>query len=223
MHESETPKPRNPMPVIVGALALGVLAGAAVLYVKAQGSGNQAVATQTSCAFDKAQAEALNAAAKGEAAAMLATEEPQPLGDLAFKDPDGKAKSLADFAGRTVLLNLWATWCVPCREEMPALDALQGAAGSGKFEVVAVNVDTGSGEKPKRFLEEIKVSKLAFYQEPDLELFNSLKKRGLVLGLPVTLLVGPDGCLRAAMNGPAKWDSPDARNFIDAALKVTGT
>jgi thiol-disulfide isomerase/thioredoxin len=122
-----------------------------------------------------------------------------------------------------VLLNLWATWCVPCREEMPALDALQGAAGSGKFEVVAVNVDTGSDEKPKRFLEDIKVSKLAFYQEPDLELFNNLKKRGLVLGLPVTLLVGPDGCLRAAMNGPAKWDSPDARTFIDAALKVTGT
>jgi thiol-disulfide isomerase/thioredoxin len=223
MPESETPKSRSPLPVIAAALALGVIAGAAVLYVKAQGSGNQAADAQTSCPFDKTKAEALNAAAKGEVAAMLATDEPQPLGDLAFNGPDGKPKTFADFSGRTVLLNLWATWCVPCREEMPALDALQGAAGSGKFEVVAVNVDTGSDEKPKRFLEDIKVSKLAFYQEPDLELFNNLKKRGLVLGLPVTLLVGPDGCLRAAMNGPAKWDSPDARTFIDAALKVTGT
>jgi thiol-disulfide isomerase/thioredoxin len=223
MPESDTPKSGNPLPVIAAALALGVLAGAAVLYVKAQGSGNQVAALEKACPFDAAKAEALNGAAKGEVAAMLATDEPLPLGDLAFNGPDGKAKTLADFSGRTLLLNLWATWCVPCREEMPALDALQGAAGSGKFEVVAVNVDTGSDEKPRRFLEEIKISKLALYQEPDLELFNSLKKRGLVLGLPVTLLVGPDGCLRAAMNGPAKWDSSDARNFIDVALRLAGT
>ncbi len=223
MPETEKPKSRNLPLLTAAALALGVLAGAAVLYVNAQGSGNQQADAQSSCPIDKTIAGALNAAAKGEVAAMLATDEPQPLGDLAFNGPDGKLKTLADFSGRIVLLNLWATWCVPCREEMPALDALQGAAGSDKFEVVAVNVDTGSDEKPKRFLEEIKVSKLAFYQEPGLALFNSLKKRGLVLGLPVTLLVGPDGCLRAAMNGPAKWDSPDALSFIDAALTGTGT
>jgi hypothetical protein len=78
MPESETPKSRSPLPVIAAALALGVIAGAAVLYVKAQGSGNQAADAQTSCPFDKTKAEALNAAAKGEVAAMLATDEPQP-------------------------------------------------------------------------------------------------------------------------------------------------
>jgi thiol-disulfide isomerase/thioredoxin len=222
MPESETPKFRKPLIVISAALALGVLAGAAVLYVNGQRSGNQAADAKASCPFAAAKAKTLNAAAKGEVAAMLATEEPQPLGALAFNGPDGKGKTLADFSGRTVLLNLWATWCVPCREEMPALDALQGGASSDKFEVVAVNVDTGSDEKPKRFLGEIKVAKLGFYHDPELELFNDVKKRGLALGLPVTLLIGPDGCLMAGMNGPAKWDSPDARAFVEAALKANG-
>jgi thiol-disulfide isomerase/thioredoxin len=218
MPEPSLPKARSPYLVIGAALALGVLAGAAVLYVKGQGSGNQVVALETACPFDAAKAEALNAAAKGEVAAMLASDEPQLLKSLTFKGPDGKPKNLAEFSGRTVLLNLWATWCVPCREEMPALDRLQGAAGSGKFEVVAVNVDSGSDEKPRRFLEEIKVSKLAFYHEPELVLFNDLKKRGLVLGLPVTLLIGADGCLKAAMNGPAAWDSADAKTYLNLAI-----
>jgi len=218
MPEQSALKARSPLMVVGAALALGVLAGAAVLYVKGQGSGNQVVALETACPFDAAKAEALNAAAKGEVAAMLASDEPQSLQALPFNGPDGKPKTLADFSGRTVLLNLWATWCVPCREEMPALDQLQGSAGSNKFEVVAVNVDTGSDEKPRRFLEEIKVSNLAFYHEPELALFNDLKKRGLVLGLPVTLLVGPDGCLRSVMNGPANWDSDDAIAFVNAAV-----
>jgi thiol-disulfide isomerase/thioredoxin len=217
MPESSTPKTRSPFRIIGAALAFGVLAGAAVLYVKGQGSGNQVVALEKACPFDAVKAEALNAAAKGEVAAMLPSEEPQLLTALAFNGPDGKPRTLAEFSGRTVLLNLWATWCVPCREEMPALDRLQGAAASDKFEVVAVNVDTGSDEKPRRFLEEIKVGKLAFYHEPELALFNDLKKRGLVLGLPITLLLGPDGCLRATMNGPALWDSADALAFIEAA------
>lgn len=223
MSETAEPKSRKALAIVSAALVLGALAGAAVLYVKAQGSGNQLATLEKACPFDAGQAEALNAAAKGEVAAMLAAEEPQELTGLAFSGPDGKQRTLADFSGRTVLLNLWATWCVPCREEMPALDALQGAAGSQEFEVVAVNVDTGTDEKPKRFLSETNVSKLIFYHEPDLALFNDLKKRGLVLGLPVTLLIGPDGCLRAVMNGPAKWDGPDARGFVDAALKEFGT
>ena len=222
MTETETPKPKSPMKIIAAALALGVLAGAAVLYVKGEGSGNAAVAEAGACKVNEALAASLNEAAKGDVAAMLPTGEPQSLASLAFNGPDGKPKTLADFKGRTVLLNLWATWCVPCREEMPALNALQSSAGSEKFEVAAVNVDTGDDEKPKAFLSEIGVDKLAFYQEPTLSLFNDLKKRGLVLGLPVTLLVGPDGCLAAAMNGPAEWGGADARGFVDAALKGFG-
>jgi thiol-disulfide isomerase/thioredoxin len=223
MTETETPKPQNTLKIIAAALALGVLAGAAVLYVKGQGSGNAAAADAGGCRIDEELAAALNTAAKGDVAAMLPAGEPQSLSTLAFNGPDGKAKTLADFKGKTVLLNLWATWCVPCREEMPALNALQSGAGSEKFEVAAVNVDTGSDEKPKAFLGDIGVDKLTYYQEPTLTLFNDLKKRGLVLGLPVTMLVGPDGCLAAAMNGPAEWGGADARAFVDAALKGLGS
>jgi thiol-disulfide isomerase/thioredoxin len=223
MTQTQTPRPKSPMKIIAAALALGVLAGAAVLYVNGQGSGNAAVADAGGCKIDEATVASLNAAAKGDVAAMLPASEPQSLSTLAFNGPDGKPRTLADFKGKTVLLNLWATWCVPCREEMPALNALQAGAGSDKFEVAAVNVDTGDDEKPKAFLSEIGVDKLAFYQEPTLALFNDLKKRGLVLGLPVTMLVGPDGCLAAAMNGPAEWGGADARGFVDAALKGLGS
>ena len=136
---------------------------------------------------------------------------------LAFNGPDGKQMSIADFKGRTVLLNLWATWCVPCREEMPALDALQAKAGDSAFEVVAVNVDTDATGKRERFLTETGIKSLKDYSEPTMALFNASKKQGLALGLPVTLLIGKDGCLLSAMNGPANWAGADALKLIETA------
>ena len=125
--------------------------------------------------------------------------------------------TLADRSGKTVLLNLWATWCFPCREEMPALNALQKELGSDKFEVMAVNVDTGDDTKPKKFLAETGIDALGYYRDNTLSLFNELKTRGLALGLPVTLLIDADGCLLAHMNGPANWASDDAKKLIAAA------
>src|SRR5690606_29760477 len=113
---------------------------------------------------------------------------------------------------------LWATWCAPCRAEMPALDALQERMGSEAFEVVAVNVDTGDDAKPKKFLAETGVKSLGYYRDNTLDLFNDLKKRSLALGLPVTLLIDRDGCLLAHMNGPAEWGGADAAKLIEAAL-----
>jgi len=101
---------------------------------------------------------------------------------------------------------------------MPALDTLQKEMGSDEFEVVAVNVDTGDDTKPKKFLAETGVTNLGYYRENTLSLFNELKKRGLALGLPVTLLVDRDGCLIANMNGPAEWASEDARALVRAAI-----
>ena len=89
--------------------------------------------------------------------------------DLTFKDAAGRERTLAEWRGRTVLLNLWATWCVPCRKEMPALDALQGELGGPNFEVVAVNIDTRDPEKPLAFLKEIGVTHLAYYSDPERE------------------------------------------------------
>ncbi len=138
--------------------------------------------------------------------------------DSVFISPEGKRVRLADFRGKPVLLNLWATWCAPCRAEMPALDALQKEKGGNAFEVVAVNVDTGDDTKPKKFLKEIGVETLGFYRDPTIALFNEAKTRGLALGLPVTMLIDAEGCLIAHMNGPAEWSSPDAKRLVDAAL-----
>jgi len=184
------------------------------------GSGNggegSLVASAGACEGAVTKVKSVAAFSKGEVAAMVAAEPPRPL-DLSFKGPDGQDLKTADFAGKTVLLNLWATWCGPCREEMPALNTLQKEMGGADFEVVAVNIDTGSDEKPKAFLAEYGVDALGYYRDSSMGVFNALKKEGLAFGLPVTLVMDKQGCLISAMNGPAAWDSPDAKALIAAA------
>jgi thiol-disulfide isomerase/thioredoxin len=119
-----------------------------------------------------------------------------------------------DLKGKAVLLNLWATWCVPCREEMPALNALEKEAGANNFEVVTVNIDTGDDEKPKTFMSEYGIDSLKLYRDSSMGVFNALKKEGLAFGLPATLLIDDQGCLLASMNGPAAWDSNDAKALV---------
>ena len=149
---------------------------------------------------------------------MLAAHPPRSLKSLAFNGPEGQPMSIADLGGKVVLMNLWATWCAPCREEMPALDALQAAKGSDGFEVVAVNVDRGDDEKPKAFLQETGIQSLGYYRDSSMKIFNDLKSQSLALGLPATLLIDEEGCLLAHMNGPAEWASPDAIRLIDTVL-----
>ncbi|MGQ2904323.1 MAG: thiol:disulfide interchange protein TlpA [Neoaquamicrobium sediminum] len=210
--------------LITLAIVAGVTVGAIGVYVMGAPSGNnpQQVASldaDTAACQAKAETlEAVDAAARGEVAAILAANPPQSVKDLAFNAPDGSPMALADLSGKTLLVNLWATWCAPCREEMPALNQLQKDMGSDTFEVVAVNVDTGGDEKPKRFLEETKVDALGYYRDSTLGLFNELKRRGLALGLPVTLLVDDEGCMIGHMNGPAEWASDDAKRLIEAAM-----
>lgn len=210
--------------LIALAIAAGMSAGVLGVYLFGAPSGNNAqeVAAADSgavaCPARDAKTAAVDTAARGEVAAMLATKPPVSLKDLAFNAPDGTPMSVADLSGKTLLINLWATWCAPCRHEMPALDQLQQDMGGDAFEVVAVNVDTGGDEKPKAFLSEIGVDALGYYRDSTLALFNDLKRRGLAFGLPVTLLVDSEGCLLAHMNGPAEWASPDAKALIEAAM-----
>ncbi|MCV3207629.1 TlpA family protein disulfide reductase [Mesorhizobium sp. YC-39] len=216
------PAPR----LILAALVAGVLAGAVAVYVSESGSGNNAPAEvaaggskdDIACAAKADRAKKVAAAATGQVAALLPADPPQSLKSLAFNGPDGKPMTLADHAGKTVLLNLWATWCAPCRAEMPALDALQKDKGSDAFQVVAVNVDAGDDAKPKKFLSDIGVEGLGFYRDATMALFNDVKTRGLALGLPVTMLIDGEGCLIAHMNGPAEWSSPDAKRLVETAL-----
>lgn len=212
--------------LIILAAAAGMIAGGVAVYVRGGLSGNDGPDMADVSEADKAceakadAAKAIAAKATGDVAALLPADPPQSLATLAFNGPDAKPMSLKDFTGRTVLLNLWATWCAPCRAEMPALDALELEMGGESFEVVAVNIDTGDDTKPKKFLEETGVATLGYYRDATLGVFNDLKKRGLALGLPVTLLIGPDGCLLAHMNGPAEWSGEDAKRLVEAALNT---
>ena len=138
---------------------------------------------------------------------------------LAFQDAGGQADTLADWRGRTVLVNLWATWCVPCRKEMPALDALQGKLGGPQFEVVAVNIDTRNLDKPKTWLQDVGVSELAYYADPSAKVFQDLKVVGKAIGMPTTLLIDPNGCEIGSLAGPAEWASDDGVKLITAALQ----
>lgn len=212
---------RSVLGIVAAAVVAGLIVGAVAVYVTNRPSGNdqQAASGAASCTAALQRSAAIDKAATGAVAAMLAATEATSLDGLAFKAPGGADLSLADFSGKTVLLNLWATWCAPCREEMPALDALQKQKGGDDFEVVAVNIDRGAEDKPKKFLTDIKVESLAFYRDDTMGIFNDLKRRALAVGLPVTILIDEKGCMLANMNGPADWASDDAIRLIDVALK----
>ncbi len=150
--------------------------------------------------------------------AAFQTLDPKDLTALPYDGVAPAAKTLEDFKGRLILLNLWATWCAPCRVEMPALASLQERFGSEDFSVVAVSIDDKDRNNPETFLERAGAANLDYFREPTLSLFNSLRAEGLAQGMPTTLLVGPDGCAAGVLHGAAAWDSADADNLIQAAI-----
>ncbi len=200
-------------------IALGVAVGAAFGLAAVYGiSAMQRNPTEAACRPAAETAKRLAPLARGEVAAVGIASDPKRLPELAFTDPEGKPRSLADFQGKTVLFNLWATWCVPCRKEMPALDALQARLGSDKFEVVAVNIDTRNLDKPKAWLQEVGIKQLGYYADPSAKVFQDLKAVGKAFGMPTTLLIDPQGCELGTLAGPAEWASDDAIKLIEAAL-----
>ncbi len=207
-----------PTKLVAIAAVAGIVAGAAAVYVKQTMSGNAVeTADAARCEGSVARAEAITPYLKGDVAAMIPVGEPKLIDGLTFQDKEGTPMTLANFANKTVLINLWATWCVPCREEMPALNNLQEATGGETFQVLAINIDTGDVEKPQTFLEETGVDALGLYRDASMGVFNQLKREGLAFGLPVTLLVDGKGCLLGSMNGPAVWDGADAKALVMAA------
>lgn len=171
------------------------------------------------CEAAEPLAVALKPLAKGEVAALQIPSQPARLRDLAFKLPDGRETTLSAFRGRAVLVNLWATWCAPCRHEMPALDRLQQKFGGPDFEVVTINIDTRNTEKAAVFLDEIGVKSLTLYADPTAKIFQDLKSVGRAFGMPTTILLDKNGCELAYLAGPAEWSSPDAFAFIGRALE----
>jgi len=201
-------------------LALAGVAGASVgalaVYFMAAGDGN--LALDPNCAPAVTVVKRMAPLARGEVAAFRVADPPEKLENLAFKGPDAANLTLAAFTGKTVLVNLWATWCVPCRIEMPALDRLQAARGGDRFQVVAVNVDLKNSERARAFLDETGVKNLAFYSDPTNSSLAKMKQRGLAFGLPTTLLFDGKGCRLGVLTGPAAWDSPDSNALLDAAI-----
>ena len=212
---TENSKRTRRLAIAGGAVALAVAAAAGVLYGKASPPGKAVADCPAASAVRSAQLAPL---ARGEIAALAVARSPKRATPVAFDGPDGRKLTLEDFRGRALVLNLWATWCVPCRAEMPALDRLQAKAGAPDFEVVAINVDTARLERREAFLNQIGVKSLTHYADPSADAFESLRLAGKALGLPTSLLIGPDGCELAVMAGPAQWDSGDAAKLVTAMI-----
>jgi thiol-disulfide isomerase/thioredoxin len=202
--------------VAAGSLA-GVAIGLAAVYGITTFLGNRAGDAQ--CAPAVATAGRVAPLARGEVAGLVVASRPLRLPDLAFRDASGSERHLAEWRGRTVLLNLWATWCIPCRKEMPALDELQAKLGGPPFEVVAINIDTRDANKPRAWLKEVGIARLDYYTDASARVFQDLKLVGRAIGMPTTILVDPAGCEIGTIAGPAEWASEDALQLVRAALK----
>ncbi len=213
-----SPKPRDPIQ------RRRLLTAAALLLTLAVLGGVYGIGHLRSNPADGACRQAVETASRiaplvhGEVAALAVAHTPFSIPNLAFKDSAGHARTLADWRGRTVLLNLWATWCVPCRREMPALDTLQARLEGPNFEVVAVNIDTRDPEKPLAFLKEVGVTHLAYYSDQSAQVFEDLKTAGKAFGMPTTLIVDRQGCEIGDMAGPAEWSSDDGVKLVSAVL-----
>lgn len=140
---------------------------------------------------------------------------PRPLAAVSFQDGAGRKLALADFKGRVVLLNVWATWCSPCRQEMPTLDRLQSKLGSKDFEVVALSIDRDGPGVVRKFFDEIGVRNLTLYVDPTMKAQSKLE----LIGVPATLLIDREGREVARYTGVAEWDRPEV---IDTIERYTG-
>ena len=217
----ETPSPRaaatRRIPLAIGAVMVGGLIGYAA--VSGFGGLKRGSSGDSACNGAVDLARKIAPLAQGEVAALTMATAPVKLPDLAFEDADCKPKKLSDWRGKTVLVNLWATWCVPCRKEMPALDSLQTKLGGKDFEVVAINIDTRDPEKPKNFLKDANLTRLGYFSDTKAKVFQDLKNIGKALGMPTSVLIDGQGCEIGTVAGPAEWASDDAIALIKAAVK----
>lgn len=182
----------------VGVLVLAALTVASVIYI---GGDTPSRAPTTS---DKQ-------AAITSSRSFVIHDAPQPLPEIAFEDGNGQALTLADFNGKTVLLNIWATWCAPCREEMPTLDALEAQLGGPGFEVVPLSVDRAGSAVVRRFYTEIGIQHLNLYIDASMQASFKLA----AVGLPTTLLIDAEGRELGRLVGPAEWDTPEMIAFVN--------
>lgn len=186
---------------IVIAALIGV---AAVLYVIGAAS------------FKPKQAADLSDLKRGALVKLVFPQEPTPAPDVAFTGPDGKPVTLADFRGQVVVMNLWATWCPPCKVEMPTLAKLQAAYAVQPMQVVAITVDKDQDMNLVR--QELAANQpLKLYRDPGYKVAFGLKPRAQ--GFPTTVIYDRKGIERARLSGAADWSSPEARELVERLLR----
>jgi thiol-disulfide isomerase/thioredoxin len=215
-----TDQRRSRAPLFAALAVAGAAIGATVVYMQGGANRNLSEADRA-CTGAVAAARPIAGLTAGDPtglAALTGATRGLIVPALSLADGEGRPKTLEAWRGRWVLLNLWATWCVPCRKEMPTLDALQAALGGPDFEVVALNIDTRDPKKPRDFLTEIGVTRLAYYADPTAKAFRDLQAVGRAPGMPTTILIDPKGCEVAFLPGPADWGSERAVAVIRAAM-----
>lgn len=219
MTEPNAPQPeKSPLPRLVltlGVAIVGVGISAWVFLSNAEPRAGE-------CPAQTAAAETLDAAAVGELAALNGTGEGRGYRSLTFKDVDGTDTSIAAFSGKRLLVNFWASWCVPCREEMPALDAIAAKYNSDTFMVLPINLDMGEDglDKARAFMEEGGFKHLPLYADNTFAAFERLKTEAVAVGLPVSLLLDESGCELAVLPGPAHWDHPDGEKVVETLIAL---
>jgi thiol-disulfide isomerase/thioredoxin len=217
--EPKRPSQKTALVTALGVAGLAAVAGFASVYVTVGRSDNAphpavAPAVESATPSRAPSGPGSNALSQGQMAAFVFRAARESLPEVKFVDATGKERTLADWKGKVVLLNLWATWCLPCRKEMPALDRLQQELGSEAFEVVALSVDRAGLSGARKFLDEAKVEKLSLYADPSARMAGTLR----AAGLPATLLIDREGREIGRLLGPAQWDGNDALRLIRWAL-----
>ncbi len=202
--------PQHPRPRLALRAALLALLLFAPLLYGAWLAGANPVRAATALP----DAATLKAMREGDMRKLAILDAPRPLPNVAVTDIDGNPHRLSEFRGKLVLLNMWATWCAPCRAEMPGLDALQARLGGDDFQVVLVAVGRNPPAAIRRFFSEVGIRNLESLRDPKMQLAAPLG----VFGLPVTLLVDPEGREVARLVGDATWDSPEAERFLKVLL-----
>ncbi|MEQ9634936.1 MAG: TlpA disulfide reductase family protein [Devosia marina] len=219
----ETTRSKGPRSALSWALPIAagvvVVAGSIAAWLMLGNAG-----TANECPVQQAAAQIIDAAAVGELAALNGTGEGRGYADMAFNDASGTPMSIADFSGKALLVNFWASWCVPCREEMPALDAIATEYNSDRFMVLPINLDIGESglEKAQDFLDEGQFANLPLYADNTFAAFERLKREAVAIGLPATLLLDPEGCELAVLQGPAEWHSDDGKAVVEALIGLRG-
>jgi thiol-disulfide isomerase/thioredoxin len=194
---------RPPSPIKLGLAATLVFGALAIVYALFQAIGNPAPAG------------GLQRFAKGDLAKLEVIPTPPTQPDLPFTDAEGGRRTLADFRGKVIMVNLWATWCAPCVAELPSLGALAAAMKAQPFEIIAISLDdAGDASFAKDFLARHAGADLAFYHDPSYKIPFEARARGV----PTTILYDRSGQEIARLAGEADWASPEAKALIAAAL-----